>query len=418
MNIAILGGTVLDPSRSLNEVRDLYIANGKLSDRPVQPIDREIDATGLLVLPGLIDMHCHLRDPGQEYKEDIATGTASAAAGGFTSIACMANTQPVCDNAAVAGYIRAKAERVGAVHVFPIGAVTKNLEGQELAEIGMMAREGIVAISDDGHPVASAEIMKKGMMYASDYGLTVISHCEDPTMKDGAMNEGMLSTKLGLRGIPTAAEEIQVAREITLASYLKLPVHIAHVSSAGSVQLVREAKARGVPVTCETCPHYFTLTEDACSDYNTLAKVNPPLRSEADRQAIIQGLADGTIDAIATDHAPHHEDEKMVEFAQAANGFIGFETALPLALEILVQFRGPDPGPAGRADGRKSRAHPETGQGNPARREGRRCPDSGSGRILDIRPLRDKIEIEQCTVPWKRTDRPCMLHHRIGGGCP
>ena len=337
MNIDILHGTVVDPSNGPTRVRDIYIRNGKMTDGAAGKADRVIDAGGLTVMPGMVDAHCHLRDPGLEYKEDIETGTASAARGGFTSVACMANTRPVCDSPAIAGYIKAKAARVGHVHVFPIGAVSKNLEGKELAEIGLMAREGIVAVSDDGRPVASADMMKKAMMYASDFGLTVISHCEDPSLCDGAMNEGELSTAMGLRGIPSAAEEIQVAREVILAESLGLPVHIAHVSTKGSIEIIRQAKARGVKVTCETCPHYFALTEKACADYNTYAKVNPPLRSEEDRLAVIQGLLDGTIDMMVTDHAPHHEDEKNVEFALASNGFIGFESALPLINAFFVQ---------------------------------------------------------------------------------
>ncbi|MBP7401576.1 MAG: dihydroorotase [Clostridia bacterium] len=337
MNIDILHGTVVDPAVGSSGVRDIWIRNGRIAASPEGQADRTLDAAGLIVMPGMVDAHCHLRDPGFTYKEDIATGTASAARGGYTSVACMANTLPVCDNPAVVGYIRSKAARVGAVNVFPIGAASKNLEGKELAEIGLMAEEGIVAVSDDGKPVASADFMRKVMLYASDFGLTVISHCEDPTLSDGAVNEGGLSTRMGLRGVPSVSEEVMVARDVLLAEYLGLPVHIAHVSTAGSVRIVREAKSRGVRVTCETCPHYFVLTEEACAGYNTLAKVNPPLRSEADRLAVIAGIADGTIDMIVTDHAPHHEDEKLIEFSLAANGFIGFESALPLILEHLVR---------------------------------------------------------------------------------
>ena len=337
MNLDIINGTVADPTTGPAGIRPLYIRDGKITLATDKPADRVIDAAGLYVLPGMIDAHCHLRDPGLVYKEDIATGTASAAKGGFTAVACMANTQPVCDNAAVVGYIRNKAERVGKTRVHPIGAVSKNLEGRELAEIGLMAQEGIVALSDDGKPVVSADFMRKAMQYASDFGLVIISHCEDPSLVDGAMNEGEWSTLMGLRGIPAAAEEIQVAREAILAESLGLRIHIAHVSTRGSVRIVREAKARGVKITCETCPHYFTLTEEACKGYNTLAKVNPPLRTEDDRQAILEGIRDGTIDMIVTDHAPHHEDEKQVEFALAANGFIGFESAFPLMNQHLLQ---------------------------------------------------------------------------------
>ncbi len=297
-----------------------------------------LDATGLHVLPGLVDAHCHLRDPGQEYREDIRTGTRSAAAGGFTDIACMPNTKPVADDKTVIRYILDKAAREGIVRVHPIGAVTKGLEGIELAEMGIMKEAGIVAVSDDGRPVVSASVMMKAMTYAAQFGLRVISHCEDPDLSEGgAMNEGAVSTRLGLRGIPSAAEELMVSRELILAEHTGLPVHIAHVSTSLAVQLIREAKKRGVNVTAETCPHYFTLTEEACGKYDTDAKMNPPLRTQRDLDAVIEGLRDGTLDIIATDHAPHHADEKNVEFDKANNGIVGFETALALAVTYLVR---------------------------------------------------------------------------------
>ncbi len=297
-----------------------------------------LDCTGLHVFPGLVDAHCHLRDPGQEYREDIATGTRAAAAGGFTDIACMPNTKPVVDDKTVVRYLVEKAAREGVVRVHPIGSITKGLEGAELAEMGMMREAGIVAVSDDGRPVANAAVMLKAMVYAAQFGLRVISHCEEMSLAEGgAMNEGAVSTRLGLRGIPTAAEDIMVSRELILAAYTGIPVHIAHVSTAGAVQLIREAKGRGVRVTAETCPHYFTLTEEACTGYDTNAKMNPPLRTAADVEAVKEGLRDGTIDMIATDHAPHHVDEKNVEFDKANNGIIGLETALPLTLTFLVK---------------------------------------------------------------------------------
>ena len=297
-----------------------------------------LDCTGLHVFPGLVDAHCHLRDPGQEYREDIATGTRAAAAGGFTDIACMPNTKPVVDDKTVVRYIVEKAAREGAVRVHPIGSITKGLEGVVLAEMGMMREAGIVAVSDDGRPVANAAVMLQAMIYAAQFGLTVISHCEEMSLAEGgAMNEGAVSTRLGLRGIPTAAEDIMVSRELILAEYTGIPVHIAHVSTAGAVQLIREAKRRGVKVTAETCPHYFALTEEACAGYDTNAKMNPPLRTAADVEAVKEGLRDGTIDMIATDHAPHHVDEKNVEFDKANNGIIGLETALPLTLTCLVK---------------------------------------------------------------------------------
>ena len=295
------------------------------------------DVEGRLVLPGLIDAHAHLRDPGQEYKEDIASGTRSAARGGFTSVMCMPNTDPVIDNAAVVRYVLDKAEREGVVNVFPIGAVTKGQKGREIAEIGLMQEAGAVAISDDGVAVSTAAMMQRAMLYAADFDIPVIDHCEEVSLAEGGlMNEGYNSTIMGVQGIPTIAEDMIVMRNIQLAEYLRLPIHIAHVSTAGAVALIREAKARGVRVTAETCPHYFTLTDDACLGFNTLARVNPPLRRPEDVQAIIEGLMDGSLDMIATDHAPHHDDEKDVEFAHAKNGMTGFETAWSLAWTQLV----------------------------------------------------------------------------------
>ncbi|MEA4888329.1 MAG: dihydroorotase [Clostridiaceae bacterium] len=344
MKILIENGLVVDPSAEPGmepEKRPLIIENGVFADPETwggATPDRIIDAGGLYVFPGLIDAHCHLRDPGYEYKEDIISGTLSAAHGGFSTVACMPNTKPVCDHAALVRYILEKAERSGFARVLPIGAVSKGQQGKELAEIGLMAEAGAVAISDDGHPVAEADLMRKAMLYASQFGLTVISHCEDLSLAaDGQMNEGAWSTMLGLRGIPDLAESVMAARDCLLAEYLQIPVHLAHISCRRSVRIIREAKARGVKVTAETCPHYFTLTEADCRGFNTQAKMNPPLRTADDVAAIIEGLADGTIDLIATDHAPHHQDEKELEFALANNGIVGFETALPLGYTFLVR---------------------------------------------------------------------------------
>lgn len=319
-----------------DEVRDIYIRDGIIVEPFDGSFDYEVDASGLIVMPGFVDLHCHLRDPGQEYKEDIYSGSLSAVAGGFTSIACMPNTEPVVDNKAVVSYITEKARRA-AVHVYPIGAATKGQGGVELAEIGQMKEAGIVAVSDDGTAVATADRMMKSMQYASDFGLVVIDHCEDDSLKNGTMNEGEISTRMGEHGIPSAAEDIIVSRDILLADYLDLPVHIAHVSTARSVDLIRQAKARGIQVTAETCPHYFVLTDEACLGFSGLYRVNPPLRREEDRLAILEGLRDGTLDALATDHAPHHKDEKEIEFALAKNGMIGFETAFALAWTHLVE---------------------------------------------------------------------------------
>jgi len=337
MNIMVKGGRVVDPASGTDEIRDIYISDGMITDSEGFQADHIVDAAGLTVMPGLIDAHCHLREPGFEYREDIVSGTRSAAKGGFTTVACMPNTSPVVDNTAVVEYIVNKSRNQAYCRVLPIGAATKGQKGQELAEIGLMAEAGIVAISDDGRPIERSDMMRKAMIYANQFDIRVISHCEDMSIADGHMNEGIVSLELGLRGIPAAAEEIMVSRDIILAEYLKLPIHLAHLSTARSIDLVRQAKARGVQVTCETCPHYFTLTEEACRGFNTMAKMNPPLRSEADRLAIIDGLADGTIDIIATDHAPHHSDEKELEFGLANNGIVGFETAFALGYTWLVR---------------------------------------------------------------------------------
>jgi dihydroorotase len=337
-DLLLAGGRILAQSPGLSEEYALQLLREQSALQAESPELEILDLTGLHVFPGLVDAHCHLRDPGQEYREDIVSGTRSAAAGGFTDVACMPNTVPVLDNKAVVRYVVEKAAREGAVRVHPIGAVTKGSNGSELAEMGLMKEAGIVAVSDDGRPVSDAAVMLKAMSYAAQFGLTVISHCEDMSLAEGgAMNEGVVSTRLGLRGIPTAAEDLMVSREIILSEYAGIPVHLAHVSTATAVRMIRQAKARGVKVTAETCPHYFTLTEDACLGYDTNAKMNPPLRTQADVEAVIEGLRDGTLDMIATDHAPHHQDEKLVEFDKANNGILGFETALGLALTHLVE---------------------------------------------------------------------------------
>jgi len=340
MNLLIKGGRLIDPSQGIDEVMDILIADGvvlELGQGLNAPSGTQtIDAKGMLVTPGLIDMHVHLRDPGLEYKEDIATGSRAAAAGGFTSIACMPNTSPVIDNKAVASYIVSKAKKEAVVNVFPIGSITKGSKGESLAEMGELKEAGCVAVSDDGKPVCSSEMMRRALEYAKGMGITVISHSEDLSLVgEGVMNEGFVATELGLKGIPWAAEDIAVAREVYLAEFTNSPVHIAHISTVGSTRIVRNAKARGVKVTCETAPHYFTLTDEALRGYNTNAKMNPPLRSAEDMAAMKKGLADGTIDAIATDHAPHHPDEKEIEFNLALNGIVGLETSLPLSLRLV-----------------------------------------------------------------------------------
>ena len=319
------------------EIVSLFVENGVIVDALSDSAEEVIDADGLTIMPGLVDMHCHLREPGYEYREDIKTGTASAAKGGFSSVCCMPNTKPVCDNAAVVEGILRRADQVGSANVFPIGAASKGLEGKEIAEMGLMKEAGIVAVSDDGKPIATANLLKKVMEYASDFDLPVLNHCEDLTIGEGAMNDGAVATSLGLRGIPAIAEEIMIARDILTAEYLDMPIHICHVSTARGIDIIRQAKKRGVRVTCETCPHYFSLTEDACETYDTNYKMNPPLRTEADRVAVIEGLKDGTIDCIVTDHAPHHVDEKDIEFSLANNGIIGFETAFAVGYTYLVK---------------------------------------------------------------------------------
>ena len=297
-----------------------------------------LDATGLVVLPGLIDMHTHLREPGHEYKETIQTGSRAAAAGGFTSLVCMANTSPPNDTASVTEFILEKARKEACVNIYPVGALTRGLKGEELTEIGDLRGAGVVALSDDGHTVKNAAIMRRGLEYARNFSLPVICHCEESDLAgSGVMHEGVTSALLGLRGIPPVAEEIIVAREIALSEWTRHPVHIAHVSTAGSVQIIRAAKARGVKISAETAPHYFTLTDEAVRTFDTNTKINPPLRSEKDVQAIKEGLRDGTIDVIASDHAPHSSLEKDVEYDTAAFGIIGLETSLALTLRLVSQ---------------------------------------------------------------------------------
>ena len=316
----------------------IFIEDGKFANEFAEDkADKVIDLKGATVTPGLVDMHCHLREPGGEYKETIATGTASAAKGGYTSICPMPNTNPVADNAAVISGILKKANEADNCRVYPIGAATKGIDGELISEMGLMKEAGIVAVSDDGHPIKNAGIMRKVLEYSSDFNLPVLNHCEDKSLSEGAMNEGTESTTIGIRGIPTAAEDIMIARDIILSEYLDIPVHICHVSTKGGVRMIRDAKARGVKVTCETCPHYFTLTDDMCESYDTNFKMHPPLRTRDHVDAIIEGIKDGTIDAIATDNAPHHADEKVCEFSVALNGILGFETAFALGYTYLVK---------------------------------------------------------------------------------
>lgn len=342
MSLLIKNGRVIDPSQGIDEVLDILVADGlvkELGKGLTAPAGAEVvDATGKYVTPGLIDMHVHLRDPGLEYKEDIISGTRAAAAGGFTSVCCMPNTKPPIDNKAIASYIITKAKAEGFCNVFPVGSITYGMNGERMAEMGELKEAGCVAVSDDGKPVVNAELMRRSLQYANGIGIMVISHAEELSLVgEGVMNEGFTSTEIGLKGIPRVAEDIATARDVMLAEYTGAPVHIAHVSTKDSVRLIRDAKARGVKVTCETAPHYFTLTDDAVRGYNTNAKMNPPLREATDVAAIKEGLRDGTIDCIASDHAPHHLDEKDVEFNEALNGIIGLETSLPLSLALVEE---------------------------------------------------------------------------------
>jgi dihydroorotase len=344
MKIFIKNGHVVDPSQGLDAVCDILIEGKAISKiykgRGARPRmgqrDKVIDAKGLYVLPGLVDMHVHLREPGFEHKETIKTGTMAAVRGGFTSVCAMPNTSPVNDNPGITEYMLQKAVREGVCRVYPIGAVTKGQKGEELTEMGMMMEEGCVAFSDDGMPVSSPLIMRRALEYSRAFGVTIISHSEDQELsRGGVMNEGLISNTLGLQGIPKAAEETMIFRDIALAELTGGRLHIAHVSTEGSVRIVREAKSRGVSVTAETCPHYYSITEEAVDRYNTNAKVNPPIRTKADVKAIKDGLRDGTLDVIATDHAPHHRNEKQREFDAAPFGISGIETALSLSLALV-----------------------------------------------------------------------------------
>lgn len=341
MRLLLKGGRVIDPAQNYDARSDVLVGNGRIV-RVAPDIAagdaQVVDVSGKVVVPGLIDMHVHLREPGLEAKEDIATGTRAAAMGGFTAVACMPNTRPVIDNAAGIAFILARAAQTGAVKVYPVGSVTKGSEGRELAEIGDMRQAGAVAVSDDGNPIANAGVMRRALEYAWMFAMPVIAHCEDRDLVgDGVMHEGFMSTVLGLKGIPALAEEVMVARDIRLAAYTGAHVHIAHISTAGSVALVREAKQRGINVTAEVTPHHFTLTDAALRGYDPNTKVNPPLRTDADVAAVKEALRDGTIDCIATDHAPHAFEEKDVEFNYAPFGISGLETAVSLVLDQLVR---------------------------------------------------------------------------------
>ncbi len=342
--LLLRGGRVLDPSQGLDDIGDVLIVDGKVEHsgsslgdvrRDDDPI--EIDCTGQVVAPGFIDVHCHLREPGREDVETIASGARAAAAGGFTAVCAMPNTDPVTDNQAAVGFIVRQAMRARSARVYPVGAVSVGQRGEALAEFGEMVSAGAVAFSDDGRPVASAHLMRTALEYARSFDVPIADHCEEPTLATGgAMNEGIVSARLGLKGVPNEAEEIMVIRDILLARLSGGHVHLCHMSTRGSVDLIRWGKERGIRVTAEVCPHHLTLTEDSVVGYNTNAKMNPPLRTAADVAALREAVRDGTIDLVATDHAPHHYDEKEREFADAPNGIVGLETALAVMLTHVV----------------------------------------------------------------------------------
>ncbi|MDD5232313.1 MAG: dihydroorotase [Syntrophales bacterium] len=339
MKLLLKGGRIIDPLRKIDKIADLLVDGGKVVriETNIEDPGADIyDAGGMWIVPGLIDMHTHLREPGYEYKESIRTGCEAAVAGGFTAVACMPNTNPVNDTRSVTEYIIRQAALAGIARVYPVAAATRGSEGRVLSEFGDLKEAGAVAFSDDGKPVVDSAVMRYAMEYAASFGALVISHCEDATLSaDGLMNEGRISTELGLKGIPSIAEDIPVARDIAIAEYTGTSVHIAHVSTAGAVRIIREAKKRGVRVTAETAPHYFSLSDEALREFDTNLKMNPPLRSTEDVAAMKEALRDGTIDVIATDHAPHSSIEKDVEFEYAANGIIGLETSLALSLNLV-----------------------------------------------------------------------------------
>lgn len=343
MKLLIANGYVVDPGQDINTGRDVLIEAGRvvgiLERGEERPRDVELlDATGLIVAPGFIDLHTHLREPGAEYKETIASGAAAAVAGGWTSVCAMPNTDPVNDSPAVTRFMIEQGQRAQLANVFPIGSITKGCGGKELSEMGEMKHAGIVAVSDDGHPVPNAGMMRRAMEYARGFDLTVVDHCQDVSLTaGGVMHEGRWSLILGLRGMPAAAEDVHVIRDCVLAKLTGASVHIAHVSTSGALDAVRRAKEMGLPVTCEVAPHHWTLTDEYLAEYDTNTKMSPPLRSQNHVAALLEGLRDGTIDAIATDHAPHHADEKNLEFDQAPFGITGLETAVGLAFDLVNQ---------------------------------------------------------------------------------
>ncbi len=341
MSLLIKNGLVVDPKNNINSVMDILVNDGiieKIAPSITDTADEVYDANGKVVVPGLVDLHVHFRDPGLEYKEDIYSGSRAAAKGGVTSVVCMPNTKPPIDSAALVQYVTNKGKDAGLINVLTSGCISKGQKGAELAEIGELKEAGAVAITDDGRPVESSSLMRKALEYAKMFDIPVMSHSEDLDLVDnGSMNEGAVATAMGIRGIPKAAESVAISRDILIAEEVDGRLHLCHVSTKNSIEAIRAAKKRGVKITAETAPHYFSLTDKACEGFNTNAKMNPPLRSQEDVDAVIEGLQDGTLDAIATDHAPHHIDEKNLEFDLAYNGIVGLETSLALGITYLVK---------------------------------------------------------------------------------
>lgn len=341
MSLLIKNGLVVDPKNNINSVMDILVNDGiieKIAPSITDTADEVYDANGKVVAPGLVDLHVHFRDPGLEYKEDIYSGSRAAAKGGVTSVVCMPNTKPPIDSAALVQYVTNKGKDAGLINVLTSGCISKGQKGEELAEIGELKEAGAVAITDDGRPVESSSLMRKALEYAKMFDIPVMSHSEDLDLVDnGSMNEGAVATAMGIRGIPKAAESVAISRDILIAEEVDGRLHLCHVSTKNSIEAIRAAKKRGAKITAETAPHYFSLTDKACEGFNTNAKMNPPLRSQEDVDAVIEGLQDGTLDAIATDHAPHHIDEKNLEFDLAYNGIVGLETSLALGITYLVK---------------------------------------------------------------------------------
>ena len=419
MTLLLKGGRVIDPSRKTDGDADLLIEDGKivktgkvlLKGEKLSEVET-IDLRGKWVVPGLIDMHTHLREPGYEYKETIATGCEAAVAGGFSSVACMPNTNPVNDSRSVTEFIRRKATECGLANVYPIAAITAKSEGSLLSEFWDLKDAGAIGFSDDGKSVMNAALMRRALEYASSLDMPVIVHCEDKNLSSGGvMHEGSVSTDLGLAGIPAIAEDVMVARDLLLAEYTGAAVHIAHVSTAGAVRLIREAKSRGVRVTAETAPHYFCLTDEAVLHFDTHAKVYPPLRSAQDREAIRAGLSDGTLDVIASDHAPHARTDKEVEFDYAASGLTGLETSLALSLRLVAD------GVLTLADLIKKMtikpgADPPFGEGHPCHRRRRRHHGDRSGKDMECRSHPISISRQKYPLSWLDDERESGPDHR------